>query len=766
MTKRRIPLAPSEGWVTVALVAILCVTVTWAIDDVRLVLGQGGLTDFLMPMALAGMLVGFVGPKVGWGRWTTYLVGAGFAALIVPLVTGSLLRDGSGLAYSMGEWYHATAASAATAVVDLTVENLPYTTQYGHYLLVLGLIVWATSMFASYAVFGHHHPLNAIVALGIVLLVTMSVSIDDQLRYLVVFSIAALLLLIRSHVLEEQGEWIRRRIGDPASISSIYLRGGTAFIVAAVVGSLVLTGTASSAPLQSAWSGVGASLVELGRSWQKYLPAGGNTISFGADFDPSGTSIGGLWNPSQTEEMTITLPSDAPKDLYWRAVVFDQFTGNAWRSSTPQNLARPAGEPVLAGSTDAVIDVGHEPLTFVVTPAAGRTGRLVFSPLTPTGVSQETSVSLIGDGAYLNAIQRRGDGPYTVNALVPVAGEEPGQLSQSALQAAGTEYPKDISIYLQVPEGAIPASGEADKLLQSLKAASPSMNPFVFAQYLTTRFRVNNDLFTYQSNIQDLIIKQCNGISSVECFAKIRVGFCQYYATTMAIFLRASGIPARVVNGFLPGERTKAGVETITNSQSHEWVEVYFPGYGWVMFDPTGGDLARAAPLPSGKPVPSSSARPSAAILPIPSFGDDDLAENRFRGDRGGGPVATVGPFIAITVLLAIIVIALGFVAWQRGPRRGTTADQAYRTVTRIASRFGFAPRPTQTVYEFAGTLGEVLPNARPELETVARAKVETAYGRTVLESDRLQALRDAERRLRVSLLSLAFRRRDRRRRR
>jgi len=198
MTKRRIPLAPSEGWVTVALVAILCVTVTWAIDDVRLVLGQGGLTDFLMPMALAGMLVGFVGPKVGWGRWTTYAVGAGFAALIVPLVTGSLLRDGSGLAYSIGEWYHATAASASTAVVDLAVRNLPYTTQYGHYLLVLGLIVWATSMFASYAVFGHHHPLNAIVALGIVLLVTMSVSIDDQLRYLVVFSIAALLLLITS----------------------------------------------------------------------------------------------------------------------------------------------------------------------------------------------------------------------------------------------------------------------------------------------------------------------------------------------------------------------------------------------------------------------------------------------------------------------------------------------------------------------------------------------------------------------------------------
>ncbi len=630
--KRRIPLAPSEGWVTVALVAILCVTVTWAIDDVRLVLGQGGLTDFLMPMALAGMLVGLVGPKVGWGRWTTYLVGAGFAALVVPLVTGSLLRDGLGLPYRMEEWYHATAASAATAVIDLTVKNLPYTTQYGHYLLVLGLIVWATSMFASYAVFGHHHPLNAIVALGIVLLITMSISIDDQLRYLVVFSIASLLLLIRSHVLEEQGEWIRRRIGDPASISSIYLRGGTIFIVGAVLGSLVLTGTASSAPLQSAWTGVGASLVELGRSWQKYLPAGGNTISFGADFDPSGTSIGGLWNPSQTEEMTITLPADAPKDLYWRAVAFDQFTGNAWRSTATQSVGRAAGSPILAGSTDDVLEAGHQALTFTVTPAAGRTGRLVFSPLTPVHVSQDTSVGLAGDGAYLNAIERRGDGPYTVDALVPVAGEDPGQLSQSALQAAGTDYPKDIAMYLQIPDGAIPAGGRAEALLKTLQAASPSKNPFVFAQYLTTRFRANGDLFTYQSNIQDQILKNCNGVSSVECFARIKVGFCQYYATTMAIFLRATGIPARVVNGFLPGERTKAGVETITNSQSHEWVEVYFPGYGWVMFDPTGGDLAKAGPLPTGKPVPSASARPSSAVIPFPSLGDGrDTTPNRQR---------------------------------------------------------------------------------------------------------------------------------------
>ena len=53
----------------------------------------------------------------------------------------------------------------------------------------------------------------------------------------------------------------------------------------------------------------------------------------------------------------------------------------------------------------------------------------------------------------------------------------------------------------------------------------------------------------------------------------------------MAIFLREQGIPSRIVEGFLPGKRTARGEEPIYNGQSHQWVEAYFPGYGWVPFD-------------------------------------------------------------------------------------------------------------------------------------------------------------------------------------
>ena len=63
-------------------------------------------------------------------------------------------------------------------------------------------------------------------------------------------------------------------------------------------------------------------------------------------------------------------------------------------------------------------------------------------------------------------------------------------------------------------------------------------------------------------------------------------GYCMYYATAMVMLLRHEGIPARFVEGFLPGERVGMQ-ETVRTQNAHAWVEVYFPRFGWVTFDPT-----------------------------------------------------------------------------------------------------------------------------------------------------------------------------------
>jgi hypothetical protein len=67
-----------------------------------------------------------------------------------------------------------------------------------------------------------------------------------------------------------------------------------------------------------------------------------------------------------------------------------------------------------------------------------------------------------------------------------------------------------------------------------------------------------------------------------------RAGHCEYFASAMTILLRTLDIPAREVNGFLPGEYNDlAGDYIVRASDAHSWVEVYFPGSGWVTFDPT-----------------------------------------------------------------------------------------------------------------------------------------------------------------------------------
>jgi hypothetical protein len=322
--RRRLPLGPAEGWLTLACVLLICLTMAWAIDDARWVLGNPRYLDLLVIAAVGGVLVGFIGPKVGWGRWLTFLIGAIFAALLVPLLVG--LVDFPGGA-SIGELYQTTATATVQAYVDIAILGLSSTTEYLHYIFVLAMVVWATSMFASYAVFGHHRPLSAVVVVGVILVGNMALTPNDQLPYLVLYSVASLLLLIRSHVFDEQSEWVRRRIGDPASISSVYLRGGAAFITAAVAASFVLTQTAASAPLAGAWDGVEDSLIGISQSVSRFLPTGGSTRPLGLAFGPD-TQIAQEWTTSGALAVTISRNPTDDGVYYWRARTYDKIELN------------------------------------------------------------------------------------------------------------------------------------------------------------------------------------------------------------------------------------------------------------------------------------------------------------------------------------------------------------------------------------------------------------------------------------------------------
>jgi Transglutaminase-like superfamily/TgpA N-terminal domain/Domain of unknown function (DUF4129) len=756
----RIPLVPAEGWLTILLIVLLVLPVALSISDARYVLGRSDLTGFLPLAALLGVSWGMLGAKVGWGRWRTHLLGAVFAALLVPILVGSVVPHDGG---DIGSLFQATARSTVDAVLDLSVRNRTVTQEYGHYLLVLGFIVWGTAQFAGYAALGHRRPLGAVFVTGLVLLTNMAITQNDQLSLLVLFSLAALFLLVRLHADEERQSWIHRRIGDPAAVTGLYLRGGSAFVSIAVVGALALTTMAASAPLASTFTGLDEQLVDLGQQFERFLPVGGpGTRISGVSFGPNAL-ITGQWVDDPTEAVEIDVPPGDTTPYYWRAYTYDKFSQNAWTISEDVRVSRQANLPLLDGTGDAIqaSDERHA-LTFTVK-NVDFIGATVFAPDAPATLSVDSKLSVIGPNRYFGGLESDGWKQYTATALVPTLTKDGSSgFTANELRVAGTAYPDAVKqLYLTAPpEGTI--GPESLALLAEIKAAAAGPDPYDQAVAAVSVLR-NTKEFHYETNVKNLMEGQCKSLSIVECFATYKTGYCQYYATTMALLLRQEGIPTRFVQGWLPGTRdVQTGIEPILRSNSHAWVEVYFPGYGWVTFDPTAPGGVQPAPLPAG---PKVSPKPSASIGPRSTGGanGDDrtirppVTTGTTSDDRPSGP--SPAGLIVIAVLLIVAVGGLAFLAYQRGPRGPTHPETAWRGVVGLASRFGWAPRPTQTPYEYAGALSEVVPVARPDLYTVATARVEVVYGRHSLDQDRLARVRLAQRRLRVTLLRLIFRR-------
>ena len=768
---RIMPFRPAEGWLTLFASAAMVGLVAGSLQDAGWTPGASGDSGFLPWVGIIGLAFGVGGAKVGWGRWRTHTVGALFAGVVLPLIVGGVV-----LGHAVGWDLNALAlryAAAFTVVrnvwYDLVVFSRPYTTEFAYYHLIFGGLVWGGGMLAGFTVFGHRRPIDAVEVLGLVMLANMALTSHDELPLLVGFSAAALLLLIRTHVFEEEVTWSRRKIGDPAAVSDLYLSGGATFVTAAILGAILLTGAASSAPLQGLWQDLPRHLQSLTQWLQRFAPPGGDFRGLGVVTFGDNAVTNGQWLPSDRVAFRAQLPTSETQKFKWRAGTFSEYTTFGWNWGPTRTESTTAGALLLR--TDSTGDkptaTGRREIQFRVTPDAFF-GKTILAPNMIESVDRTSDALVLGDDGWFTTVESNDSlNTYNVTALIPVFEDKQGGITQPELRAAGTDYPASLkAIYTHLPDGSM---GEAsDALLTAIRAsvvvpsyADPD-NPYDLARTMEGWLR-DPAHFKYQEDVRTERNAQCNGISTAECFARIKVGYCDYYATTMAVLLRRSGVPARVAYGFLAGERGADGVEVVGAWLAHYWVEVYFPGVGWIEFDPTGGGRGPASAIPSGSPLPPT-AKPTAPAATI--------GKSTFPTPTSvpGGPGTTtpssgIGPFIAIAIILLIGIGALAFAAYRRTPNKPMHPDQAWGSLARLASRFGLGPRSSQTVYEYAGALGDAVPGARVELTTIARAKVEVAYGKRDLGADRLKNIAIAYQRLRFALLGVVLRRGFRRRR-
>jgi transglutaminase-like putative cysteine protease len=750
--------APAEGWTSLALLVFMCALLGWAIDDAHWVLGHQSNTDFLPWAGALGVLWGFVAAKLGRGRLVAHGGGALLATAFLVLAAGNQLAPGQDLAGLV----RVTAEGAWGAYEDLVLRGRATTTEISHYLLVLGILVWGAGQFAGYTTYAHHRPLSAVVLPGTILVVNVSITALDQFAILVLFVLAALLFLVRVHVADEARTWTRHRVADVGNAVGLSLRAGLAFVAVALVGSLVLTTYASSAPLAGWWQGIDQRLVDMGTELARFFPSGGPGTSFGGATFGAAVTVEGVWTSDDTPVLSITGSPDAPR-LKWRAVAYDRLVGNQWSRVETADVEVPAGQDLLAGTGEIPTEkVATSDVSFVVRGMSGTLGVLV-APGMPATVDRATRLTLVKEGSEVWFAAARVDGAtsYAATARVPIVTEGvEDALTENRLRAAGTDYPADLrAVYLDLQPGT--AGPDVRALLATVLEEARPRNAYDTARAIES-YLADPGNFTYDTNVLDV---QCGDRGVADCFAVSRRGYCEHFATTMVVMLRVRGIPARLVEGYLPGERDATGVETIRRSQAHAWVEAWFPGYGWVDFDPTAG-VGQPQAIAPGPPIPTATpgASGAAGATPRPSRrpGVDEPAGPAVGGSR---PSRTpgIGPLIVIVIPAVLALFVLAAVWLRRQLARPVQPEVVYRTVMGMAGRLGHPRRPTETVYEYLGGLSDAVPTARPELELVARSTVETTYGRRRLPPDRLAALGEARRRLRVALLRLAFRRRRRR---
>ena len=315
----------------------------------------------------------------------------------------------------------------------------------------------------------------------------------------------------------------------------------------------------------------------LPRVSSRYLSAYTPTSDISTGFTDR-VQLGRIGQIQQSSEvvMHIEIQNDleGAYDLKWRGIALSAFDGRVWSNSFEQTQLRPAG--------DGSYRLGPLPLVDPRDASAlvGRSihYRVLMEPLgTNVFFLAERPRSLKGN--FRRVSTDAGGAVYNLDPENPItryeAESQLAEIDSDELRLAANTAPAGMDEYLKLP----PLDIRIAKLAEEITAAAPSNYEKAIAleHYLATRFGYTLEL---PSRVP---------LDPLANFLFERKhGHCEYFASSMAVMLRSLRIPSRMVTGFRGGEfNDLTGQYVVRASDAHSWVEAYFPGSGWISFDPT-----------------------------------------------------------------------------------------------------------------------------------------------------------------------------------
>jgi len=555
-------------------------------------------------------------------------------------------------------------------------------------VLVWSLMLWMAALWAGWVVRRRYQPLPAIAPAGTLLMISLSYTWADPNLLGLLLGATLLLVVLTRHIAREQ-RW------HAASIDfSPELRLDLTLVTVPM--SLALVIAALLAPSISV-----RPIVNFAQRLLVEHLSGGKQVADSMGLEPAarpGTALGqaraaGLPNqsligsgPELSEQVVMAIypeglermasmpanPAESAPRFYWRALTHDVYTGRGWRTGETKMVTYHAGD--LADWSESLLNspvhrtLRQEVQTF------GDLGGLLYRSGELVTADQDYRVAWRSpDDAFGAEIDAR---VYQADSLLPI-------VSEAQLRAAGRDYPKWVrdrylTLPLEVPERVL-------SLAPALTAGEPTA--YDQARAIETYLRT----FTYTL---DLPAPPPNRDVADYFLFDLKQGYCDYYATTMVVLARAAGLPARFVSGYISGTYDPGRMRyVVTAADAHAWVEIYFPEYGWIEFEPT-----------AGRPAIQRLAEIAPVEIPEPQTPLTPRASRRF------GPAQ----LLWLVPLAGLAFLALGSLAWWIGDswrlRRIPPAEaiaRLYQSLYRHGQRLAVPTEAGDTPYEFEAGLTE-----------------------------------------------------------
>ena len=206
----------------------------------------------------------------------------------------------------------------------------------------------------------------------------------------------------------------------------------------------------------------------------------------------------------------------------------------------------------------------------------------------------------------------------------------------------------------------------------------------------------------------------------------VKTGYCEQFATAEALMLRSLGIPARLATGYATGDYDPLLNQAVVRERdAHAWVEVLFPGHGWVPVDPTPGVSALAATKFPNRWAGSGVAR----LIPHLTIGAPAAAVGSL------GVLAVIAPAVAVALVAVLAYAWLRRRAWTRRARPQRGESELLRLYERIQRRLGRRRAPPETPLEYQEAMHSQL------LEEITEAVNEGVYAGRWPDPKRVRAL-------------------------